>query len=54
MDADECADLIESCDIDSFPTFFFYSNGTKVDEIEGADPDLLEQKLMDYSSKIKS
>ena len=38
--------------ITSIPTFFFYVNGVKVDEMRGADPRGLEQKILQHKVDI--
>lgn len=45
-DAEANQDVSTSRDVRAFPTFQFYVNGSMVDEIKGADPNLLEQKVI--------
>ena len=53
VDVDECEDISEHCEISTMPTFQFYLNGKKVDELIGADTDELVQKLkQSYSTLI--
>mmetsp|Transcript_28442 Transcript_28442/g.28758 ORF Transcript_28442/g.28758 Transcript_28442/m.28758 type:complete len:596 (+) Transcript_28442:167-1954(+) len=40
-----CQNLIMSLGVRAFPTFQFYVNGNKVDELKGADPRQLEAKV---------
>jgi hypothetical protein len=45
VDADQNADLVQRSQVSAFPTFQFYVNGAKVDEMKGANPTSLESKL---------
>ena len=40
--------VIQQCDISAMPTFQFYRNGAKVDEIVGANPSKLEALVKQY------
>ena len=42
VDVDEGNDIAEYCGINSMPTFQFYRNGEKLDEMIGADKNKLE------------
>ena len=44
-DVDENAETSESCGITCMPTFQFYKNGAKVDELQGANIDALKEKI---------
>nr|CAG4711254.1 unnamed protein product [Naegleria fowleri] len=48
IDVDECQDIALEYGIEAMPTFQFFKNGTKVDEVQGADPDSLEQLVKKY------
>merc|ERR1712226_1552941 len=43
VDVDEADDVAATCDIQAMPTFHFYKNGGKVDEMMGADQAKLAQ-----------
>ena len=46
IDGDEGGDdLLEVFGVECFPTFLFFKNGVKVDILEGASEDALEEKL---------
>ena len=46
IDCDEGGeDLLEAFGVECFPTFQFFKNGMKVDALEGASQDALEEKL---------
>ena len=45
VNVDEAQSIAAHCAIRSMPTFHFYKNGHKVDEMIGADPSGLEQKI---------
>ncbi|XP_068127458.1 thioredoxin-like [Hyperolius riggenbachi] len=45
VDVDNARDIAESCGIRAMPTFHFYKNGSKIDEICGADEAELRKKV---------
>lgn len=45
VDADRNGDLIQQCGVSAFPTFQFFVNGSKVDEMKGANSSGLESKV---------
>lgn len=45
VDVDECEDISAECGISSMPTFQFYLNGNKVDELIGANTEQLVEKI---------
>ena len=54
VDADECEELTDDCEVEAFPTFIFYRNGVRTDELEGASPEILEQKLLLLAARASS
>lgn len=49
VDVDELAEVAESCAVSAMPTFHFYKNGEKVDELVGANADKLEELIKKHS-----
>ncbi|XP_061183825.1 uncharacterized protein LOC133192013 [Saccostrea echinata] len=49
VDVDENSETAEACGISAMPTFHFYKNGEKLDEVVGAD----EGKLRECVAKFK-
>jgi len=45
IDVDEMDSLSQQCGISAMPTFQFYKGGTKIDEMRGANKDLLEASI---------
>ena len=45
-DVDDAEDVAAECGIQAMPTFQFYRNGTKIDELRGADPNALQQMIL--------
>ncbi|XP_062607510.1 thioredoxin-like protein 1 [Saccostrea cucullata] len=45
LDVDQCQETAQSQGVTAMPTFIFYKNKVKVDEMKGADPAALEEKI---------
>lgn len=45
-------DVLASCGVRSFPTFHFYIAKNKVDELVGADPSGLEQRVIHWMGQV--
>ncbi|RUS85165.1 hypothetical protein EGW08_007069 [Elysia chlorotica] len=45
IDVDENEDAAEEADISAMPSFHFYKNGEKIDEVVGANKDVIEGKI---------
>ncbi|KAK3803840.1 hypothetical protein RRG08_029433 [Elysia crispata] len=45
IDVDENEDAAEEADISAMPSFHFYKNGEKIDEVVGANKDVIESKI---------
>lgn len=50
VDVDKCQTTAATYNITAMPTFLFLKNGKKVDEIKGADPQKLEDKIKKWYS----
>ncbi|XP_069622612.1 thioredoxin-like [Ranitomeya imitator] len=49
VDVDTAADIAAECGIKAMPTFQFYKDGKKVDDLCGADPDKLESLIKKWT-----
>jgi thioredoxin 1 len=49
VDVDELSDLAQEYGIRAMPTFMFFKDGEKVDELVGANPNALEEKIKKYA-----
>ena len=47
VDVDDNAETAGACGINCMPTFQFYKGGEKVDEIQGANIEALEAKILE-------
>ena len=45
VDVDECEEVAMDNDISAMPTFKFFKGGNAVDELVGANPDKLKEKI---------
>lgn len=45
VDGDKLRDVIEAYEIEAYPTFHFFVDGEKVDELVGASKEDLEEKI---------
>ena len=48
VDVDELSELAQEYGIRAMPTFMIFKDGEKVDELVGANPVALEQKIKAY------
>lgn len=53
FDTDEVPDLAQELGVTSLPTFTFFENGDKSDEVKGAVPPKLQAAIKGYSEKAK-
>lgn len=49
-DVDKAKDVAQACNITAMPTFQFFRQGKKVDEVKGADPQQLTTKIGYYTT----
>lgn len=54
LDVDKLKDVAQECGIQAMPTFMFFKNGQKVDEIKGADPQGLEARIKTHVGTISA
>ncbi|KAH8819306.1 thiol-disulfide exchange intermediate [Xylogone sp. PMI_703] len=52
VDVDKARDVAQACGITAMPTFQFFKDGKKVDEVKGADPQLLTSKIGYYAAAL--
>ncbi|KAK4053063.1 mitochondrial thioredoxin [Microbotryomycetes sp. JL201] len=50
VDVDQAADIAKQQRVTAMPTFQFFVNGSKVDELKGANPAALEATIKKYAS----
>ncbi|XP_023346225.1 thioredoxin-like protein 1 [Eurytemora carolleeae] len=48
VDVDECQDTAAALSVSAMPTFIFFRNKTKIDRIQGADTNALEEKVKQH------
>ncbi|XP_061399472.1 thioredoxin-like protein 1 [Musca vetustissima] len=48
VDVDKCPETAAAQGVSAMPTFIFYRNRTKIDRIQGADINALEQKIQEH------
>lgn len=49
VDVDECPDIAEEQDVQAMPTFVFYRNGKRVDEVVGASLEKIQERINEHS-----
>lgn len=48
VDVDKCKETASGQGVSAMPTFIFYRNKLKLDRVQGANPQLLEEKIKQY------
>ena len=54
VDCDAQETIGEECKVSAFPTFQFYLNGKKIDQLKGADEEVLEKKVIKHLPPVLS
>src|SRR5215469_1213644 len=52
VDVDKAKEVAQACGITAMPTFQFFKEGKKVDEVKGADPQQLTTKIGYYTAAV--
>lgn len=50
VDVDDSEEIAEGCEVEAMPTFHFYKDGKKIDEMSGSDEGELKEKLEKHKS----
>jgi len=53
VDVDQASDVASTCGISAMPTFHFYKNNQKVDQVVGADPNTLENVIKKHMTSME-